>query len=159
MVKVIRLSSGITLGGKATACMLHVHYATLVTYANPHPQFMFEPNTTWILIYRGTRGHKFSCRVRCLFLAARNGVIASQRMIQLMTIFLLLIASFCTTKRSQALSCCTLLDWLVLYSCEFSASIHATVRCTSINFVRLTENLWGFTCLQTCQTCQTLYTS
>ena len=43
MVKVIQLSSGITLGGKATACMLHVHYATLVTYANPHPQFMFEP--------------------------------------------------------------------------------------------------------------------
>ena len=21
-----------------------MHYATLVTYANPHPQFMFEPN-------------------------------------------------------------------------------------------------------------------
>lgn len=34
---------------------------------------------------------------------------------------------------------------LVLY--EFSASIHETVWCPLINFVRFTENLWGLTCL------------
>lgn len=44
MVKVIQLFSGTTSRGKATACMLHAHNATLVImYANPHTQFMFGP--------------------------------------------------------------------------------------------------------------------
>ena len=115
MVKVIQLFSGTTSRGKATACMLHAHNATLVImYANPHTQFMFGPK--YYMNFNLQRHKRLQ-----IFMQSEEFIFSGQEwchcisMIYLtydhVSIFLLLpYACFHTTKWSQALGCCTLLD-------------------------------------------------
>ena len=117
-----------------------MHYATLVTYANPHPQFMFELK---YYINFNLQRHK---RPQ-IFMQSEVFIFSGQEWCHC------ILANDPTYDHFFVADCFFLYNktepgpellhsaQLVLYSCEFSASIHATVRCTSINFVRLTENL------------------